>query len=124
MEHYDPLRDPDPAEWEELDESERIDLVMEQHQASGVELPNVTLHATIHVVVENQLVLGEEPVQAAMGRLLRQGLDRHEAVHAIGAVLAGHIHALLGSEASRSDVQRYYGRLKKLTAKRWRKGKW
>ena len=55
---------------------------------------------------------------------MRQGLDRHEAVHAIGAVLLGDIHELLNSERERFDLRRYRSRLNKLTAKKWRKGKY
>lgn len=125
MDYYDPLQNPDPAKWQAIDESERIDLVVEYHQDSEDELPNEMVHASIHVAVENQLALGERPVQETLDRLMRQGLDRHDAIHAIGAVLGGFIHELLcGEQDTAPDMRCYYRRLKKLTAKRWRKGKW
>jgi hypothetical protein len=53
-------------------------------------MPNSSLHAAIHVVVENQVALGGEiPVQETLARLMGEGLSRHEAVHAVGSVLAG-----------------------------------
>lgn len=124
MEQYNPLYAPGPAAWLALSESECIDLSLEHHQKLEVELPNEKLHSTIHVVVENQLALGEEIVQGTLNRLIQQGVDRHEAVHAIGAVLSEYIYDLLSSRAGGQDNRRYYGRLNKLTVKRWRKGKW
>jgi hypothetical protein len=52
-----------------------------------VRLPNAQLHAVIHVVVENQLALGEEVVVETLARLQREGLGRHDGVHAIGSFL-------------------------------------
>ena len=124
MEKYDPLYAPDPVAWLELDESERIGLVEEFHRGAGTELPEPGLHAGIHVVVENQLALGEEPVPATIGKLIRQGLDRHEAIHAVGAIIAEDLFGLMQGEQGQWDAQRYRKRLEKLTAKRWRKGQW
>jgi hypothetical protein len=40
-----------------------------------------------HVVVENQVALGEATsVPEALDRLINEGLDRHDAVHAVGSV--------------------------------------
>jgi hypothetical protein len=125
MESYDPLVAPDPVRWLELDEQERLDLVIDHHRAAGVELPNEKAHASFHVIVENQLALDEESVPATLNRLMRQGLDRHDAVHAIGAVMADHIRVIVSDEKSDpGDHRRYFKRLDKLTAKRWLKGKW
>ncbi|MEQ8694003.1 MAG: DUF1841 family protein [Gammaproteobacteria bacterium] len=123
MESYDPTAGPQPDIWLALDEDHRITLVEEYHSAKGVELPNEMLHASIHVIVENQIALGIESVIGAAARLMRQGLDRHDAIHAIGAVLTEQIHGTLSSETD-FDPGRYESRLKKLTAKRWKKGKW
>ena len=61
---YDPLKGPDPVEWEALDESERIALVLAYHEAVDSDLPNEMIHASIHVTVENQVALGEDtPVE-------------------------------------------------------------
>jgi hypothetical protein len=45
-------------------------------------------HAATHVVVENQAAMGDATaVPATLARLMREGLERHDAVHAIGSVL-------------------------------------
>jgi hypothetical protein len=87
---YDPLEAPDPEEWLELDEQERIDLVREYHRRVGIHLPNEKLHATLHAIVEAQIALKEEtPAGRIAQRLIGEGLDRHDAIlHAIGMVLA------------------------------------
>jgi len=125
MERYDPLELPEPNLWRTLDEDDKLTLVLEHHREAGIDLPNETVHASIHVVVENQIAIPEAPVVEALSRLTRQGLDRHEAVHAIGAVLAVHLNELLRSESDTAeDHRRYFRRLGKLTAKRWEAGKW
>lgn len=124
MDQYDPNQAPNPAEWLELDEGTRIYLVLEHHGNAEDAPPNEHVHASIHVTVENQVAIEEEPVPATLERLTREGLDRHEAVHAIGAVLAENIQALLSAGKGKFDKQHYRDRLNKLTAKRWRKGKW
>src|SRR3954466_13544420 len=86
MEQYDPLVAPAAEEWLELDESERIWLVQDYHRRMRIELPDAQVHAMIHAVVENQIAAGDAlPVQRTMQRLLSEGLDRHDALHAIGA---------------------------------------
>ncbi len=124
MEDYDPLNAPDPDEWQSMDEDERISLVMEHHRESGVELPNERTHTAIHVIVENHIALGDEvPTQAIVERLIREGLDRHDAIHAVGSVLVNFMHELLGGgEAAPNANERYYEELKKLKAAEWLKG--
>ncbi len=124
MDTYDPTRSPEPSAWLRLDETTRIDLVINYHEDAGVELPNENLHAVVHVAVENQVALGKDPVPETLERLTRQGLDRHEAVHAIGAILAEDIFNLLNTKGGTWDPRKYRGRLAKLTAKCWRSGKW
>jgi len=74
--------------------------------------------------VENQLAMAVEPVPATMARLVRQGLTRHDAIHAIGTVLSGDMFEIMQGNAKTWNPRRYDKRLKKLTAKRWRQGKW
>jgi hypothetical protein len=118
---YDPMNAPEPTAWLALDEQERISLVRTHHRASGIELENETLHAAMHVIVENQLAEQDEPVHQTLGRLQSDGLDRHDALHAVGRVLAAHVWKVMsaGTEASASP-EKYYRGLKKLTAKKWR----
>lgn len=125
MEHYDPLRAPDATEWNDLNQDLRRSRVIEHHRQAGIELPDETLHAVIHVVVENQIAEKDGTVVEILEKLMRQGLDRHDAIHAIGSVLAEHIHSLLDQPKSELVSNKpYYTRLRKLTAKRWLKGKW
>ncbi|MBN8436878.1 MAG: hypothetical protein ABTS22_02060, partial [Accumulibacter sp.] len=55
MNRYDPDQTPNPKEWLALDEQIRIGLVEKYHRWARVELPNVTIHAAFHAIVENQL---------------------------------------------------------------------
>jgi hypothetical protein len=59
VEHYDPSQAPSAAEWLSLDEAERIYLVERDHHDEAVGLQNPRLHATIHVMEENQLALDD-----------------------------------------------------------------
>jgi hypothetical protein len=118
---YDPHDPPPFGEWLQLDEQEQADLVAAYHAETEDEAENPTLHAMIHVVVENQLASGDERVTATLDRLTREGLDRHDAVHAIGSVLVNQIwragHAGHEGEVSPGD---YYDELARLTARSWR----
>jgi predicted RNase H-like HicB family nuclease len=120
---YDPERAPDPEWWLALDEHERMHLVEEYHRKTRVRLPNATAHAVFHVIIENQVALGSEiPVAATLTRLMKQGLDRHEALHAIASVLAGHMHALFQENSTLPEDPNvaYYAALAKLTPRSWR----
>jgi len=88
MRTYDPEVGPSSATWLRTDEGERIALVESSHRRRRIRVPRLRLHATIHVVVENQIALGEAAVIDALARLRTEGLTRHEAVHAVGMVLA------------------------------------
>jgi len=121
MDTYDPLVAPDPDEWLSLDEQERLILVEDHHSEAGVELPNEKLHAVLHAIVENQIAEGDGlPVRATLDRLVAEGLDRHEAVHAIAGVLAEFVFSILGDGAAEADgKEKYYRKLEKLTAAEW-----
>jgi Protein of unknown function (DUF1186)/SEC-C motif len=126
---YDPLEDPDPEQWLMMDEQQRIDLVLEYHQVAGISLPNERLHAVLHVVAENQIADDELPVRHKLQQLMSEGLDRHDAIHAIGSVIAGHIYHLMreadedsqtGKTASDRDPnEAYFAELERLTANSW-----
>ncbi|MGI9487692.1 MAG: DUF1841 family protein [Geminicoccaceae bacterium] len=120
MDAYDPLRPPSIDRWTELDESERIDLVLAYHQKQGDELPNPDAHAVVHIIVENQVALADEtPVAAVMERLMQEGLDRHEAIHAIGYVLMGTLHGTAQDDNEADPTSTYYRELMQLTAEKW-----
>ena len=119
---YDPLIFRDPDDWQSMDEHERIMLVMAYHQEAGVKLPNEQVHAVVHVVVENQIAMGDETAaQATMERLVHEGLDRHEAIHAIGSVLVEFMQEVLGDDEPQQVNERYDEELKKLTVAEWLK---
>ena len=107
MDQYDPLVAPDPQEWLDIDESERIALVEEYHRRARVQLPNAQIHATVHTVIENQAALGDEtPVRRALDRLMFEGLDRHDAIHAIGLVFTEHVNEAMKDAERASPTER------------------
>lgn len=118
---YDPLVPPKPDEWHALSELDRIALVKAYHRQAGIDLPNEQIHAVLHTVVESQIAAGQElPVAATMIRLQNEGLDRHEALHAVASVLATHLQAVMQGQRAGSDPNApYYGELYDLTAKGW-----
>ncbi len=120
MEQYDPLASPDATQWNSLDEATRLELVEQYHEETDVPLPNPRLHALIHVVVENQLAEGVPQVTQTLKRLMNEGLDRHDSIHAIGFVLAGQIHSVYSGRFTEADLSKpYYRDLKKLKARTW-----
>ncbi len=125
MGEYDPERGPDPEWWLSLDESERMNLV-QGSQGDDEELQSSRLHAAIHLVVENQIAMGDKTLVAAtLQRLLTEGLGRHDAIHAIGSVVAKRIHqsveydsvAAVGAD---DPNESYYRELCELRAVKWR----
>ena len=122
LERYDPLRAPASQEWLDMGELSRIALVENYHRRAGIRLPNVRLHATFHVIVENQVALGDETPAKTLERLMNAGLDRHEAIHAVASVLSDHINQVLrGSSLSSDPNVPYHAALEKLTIESWRR---
>jgi hypothetical protein len=123
MEHYDPASAPVAEDWLDLDEGERLLLVEAYHRDARVSLPKGArkLHASMHVVVENQLAEDDKPVRRALGRLMKEGLTRHDAVHAIGSIVAEQIYDLLKqNDTPEMSKARYYAAVERLTADTWR----
>ncbi len=118
---YNPLVNPDPAVWLAIDEDLRIVQVQDYHQKKKIPLPNELLHASIHVVVENQIARdAKSPVRTKLQQLQEEGLDRHESIHAIGSVLAENIHQILSAKNIDPTAEAsYLKKLKKLTAESW-----
>jgi len=116
MQHYDPLAAPDLAQWLALDEQERIDLARDYHRGAGIRLPIAAAHAALHVIVETQIALRDAtPARRTAQRLVDDGLDRHDAIHAIGAVLAKFIHDL--PEPGTEPNAAYFAALERLTVR-------
>ena len=123
MKHYDPEIAPDSVEWLEMGEKERIALVEGYHRKQRVELPNIKVHAVLHAVVENQIAEELDSVVQAMDRLMAEGLSRHEALHAIGCVMADHLYEVMNAKDEKyaaSMQSRYDADLNRLTVKEWR----
>ncbi len=121
MKRYDPNVAPDPEGWLALDEAMRLALVADYHRQKRIRVPKQDLHAATHVIVENQAALGDDlPVCRTIERLTGEGLDRHEAVHAVGCVLMEQLSAVMqdGSPAD-FDMPLYSASLEALTAENW-----
>jgi Ser-tRNA(Ala) deacylase AlaX len=93
---YDVSAPPPAEDWLAMDEGERIAAVEDAHRRTGAAVgQNPTAHATIHVVVETRLAVGDEVVVAAYDRCRAAGLDRHTAIHALASVVTRHMMAAL-----------------------------
>jgi hypothetical protein len=117
---YDAHKAPDPGAWLE-DESERIDAVIAYHKR--VKEPvgqDKKLHAIAHVIVESQAAMGDVTLlPATLAWLMREGLDRHDAIQAIASILMGIVFD--AAKSPEVDINAAYGReLAALTAASWR----
>jgi hypothetical protein len=128
IEDYDPLIEPDPDDWLATGEQQRLDVIASYHRREGFDAERIVLHATFHAIVENQIAEGDQlPVRRILRRLMADGLDRHEAVHAIGSVLAVHINELMRQvdspaperQSAHDANARYFSELEHLTADAW-----
>jgi HD superfamily phosphodiesterase len=120
---HDPGRPVDAEEWLALDEDERIEAVRHYHRRKKIRLPNERLHAVTHVIVENQVALGRAfPAESVLLRLIGEGLDRHEAIHAMGSVLSERLFSALTQGEDMGDLEADYEEdIKRLTAQSWRR---
>jgi len=121
-EAYDPETAPDTAEWLDLEEDERISRVSAYHRHAKIKLPNLKIHAALHSVVENQIAGELQTVRETVARLQAEGLNRHDAIHAIGSVLVVRLQALMREGArAQFEVEAYFQDLRSLTAGGWLK---
>jgi hypothetical protein len=119
---YDPMNAPESAEWLAADEGERLLAVQAWHERAPVALPSVRAHAVFHAAVEDQLAEGYTSTVRTLERLTTEGLDRHEAIHAIASVLAQHMHDLMKEMMQSFDNAAYSRDLDALTVKTWQAG--
>jgi hypothetical protein len=121
---YDPEKTPNPKQWLSLDEHERLRLVSDAHLKVQFNSGAETVHSTLHVVIENQLASGAPAVVAqALQRLMKEGLTRHDALHAIASVLAEHVYAAVQPDTAGSAGPlsvAYETAVANLTAEAWR----
>ena len=97
-------------------------LAAAHHRAARIRLPSVETHALFNAVVENQVAEGLDCVVRAMARLMSEGLSRHDALHAIGSVVAEHPYAI--ARKTKDDPKtiqtQYNAAVEQLSAKVWR----
>jgi hypothetical protein len=79
---YDPGTGPDPAAWLSLHEVGRAAEVLRWHEAHDPDVEMIEFHASLQAMVETRIAAGE-PEREALARLVRGGLPRHEALHAL-----------------------------------------
>lgn len=112
---YNPDR-PQP-DWNELAEGEKELIVIQHVEEYESEIEGAMEHARLHVMVENQVAMGDEiPVAATLERLMSEGLSRHESIHAIASAV---IEELMAATDGKRTEEDYYERLSDLTAERW-----
>ena len=124
--HYDPDRAPDPQGWLALDEQERIRRAKKYHAVAGIKVPNAEAHALFHAIVENQIAEGVEPTRRTVDRLRREGLTRHDAIHAVGSVIAQFAYdSMHGESAAAPDEAQSEldSKIEALSAREWRLGR-
>lgn len=122
MASYDPLKPMPMTDWLALDEQERYGAVERFHRNHKPLPPSLPGHVAFHVIVENQLAESLECVCLVLARIMREGLDRHHAIHAVGSVVAKHLNEMLRRQ-SRFDIAAYARDLDRLSADAWLKGK-
>jgi anaerobic glycerol-3-phosphate dehydrogenase len=121
---YNPEEPPNPSDWLQLPERERIRVVATFHMVHRFKSSSTKAHAALHTIVENQAATGFGPTVRALSRLQSQGLTRHEALHAIGSVVSGFMFAAMNgapqtdSHALQSSIN---ARIEALEAESWRK---
>jgi hypothetical protein len=121
---YDPASAPEPAAWLAEPERERMRAVSTFHMVNRLKSSNAKAHAAIHVIVENQIAMGQGPTVRAMARLQSQGLSRHDSVHAVGSVVSSYMFKAMrepGESSPENSQPQINAALERLTAESWRK---
>jgi len=119
---YNPTEHPDAGSWLSLSEADRLAAVERHHKKARIKLPNTRGHAALHVMVENQLAEAYEPTIRAMTRLMHEGLNRHDAIHAISSVVTEYLFEAMNSgrddspEVTKSVIA---AGIERLSAKSW-----
>ncbi|MFH1809069.1 MAG: DUF1841 family protein [Pseudomonadota bacterium] len=119
---YDADRGPDVGLWLALNQADMIAAVEYFHLRQHLRRRSEALrsHAVLHMAIETQVAEGQPPeAQQALRRLQKQGVDRHEAIHALGSVLSSHLGKAL--QTDRFDDEAYAGALAVMDATTWRR---
>lgn len=123
--YYDPARAPNPEEWLALDEQERIRVAKNYHIAERTGGGDAMGHAVFHVAVENQIAQGHGPTCRTVERLQKEGLTRHDAIHAVGSVIAEFAYDSMHRKDNSSGRDRQgelSARIEALSARAWKGG--
>lgn len=119
---YDANHAPSSELWSALDERDKLDRVARYHTAAldpSRHPPSMQRHAGMHVGVENQLASGKPPqVAEALARLIRDGMNRHDALHAVGWVMTEHMKRAVETRKP-IDNDAYLHDLEQLSLQRW-----
>lgn len=91
---YDAEHAPAAARWLAASEDERHAAIIAAHRDAPPG-EGTRLHATAHVVVENQLASGLPEPTAALARLVAAGVERHQAIHALASVVVAEIYGIM-----------------------------
>jgi hypothetical protein len=120
---YDADREPEAEAWLALDEDERLMRIEAYHRLAHIEVSDGPRHAVFHLIVENQIALGDEaPIRRVAARLVSEGLERHEAVHAIASLNTEQVYRAAAADDD-PEISRaaYLAALEELTAESWRR---
>jgi uncharacterized protein YoaH (UPF0181 family) len=116
---YDADRAPDAEAWRAGNEMQLVELVQAYHRARRILLPNERVHAALHVMMENQVAFGAQtPVADAVARLMGEGMSRHDAIHAVGAILSRHMHQATTTNVPISR-EAYFADVRAVTVATW-----
>src|SRR3989337_1358121 len=117
--HSAPDKPVDAAEWLALDEGEQQLVVERYHKRARIRLPSRRVPAIIQAAIETQVGQGHAAASRALERMRAEGLDRHDAVHAVGSVMAKHMFDIM-KHGQTFDEKAYATDLDALSAERWR----
>ncbi|MBN1656744.1 MAG: DUF1841 family protein [Deltaproteobacteria bacterium] len=118
---YDADRAPKKTKWRAVDELDKVLAVDIYHREARPHPAPQTPHhhSIIHVAVEEQILADEPPeVAKAMRRLMREGLSRHDTIHAIGSILYRMV-LREGKEVQEPDIEAYAREVASLSATDW-----
>ncbi|NMC68592.1 MAG: DUF1841 family protein [Myxococcales bacterium] len=122
---YDGETDPDPEAWRKAGDDDNRLAIERHHRRDRPHdpVPSLMAHSVMHLLVENEIAANNPPeTRRALERLRAGGLSRHDAIHAIAAVLAEEMFGML-QRGREPDLARYGRALEALDAESWKAGR-
>jgi hypothetical protein len=120
---YDPAVGADFGSWLDMSEEGTILATKKYHDDHEPMLDkgSAIIHAAMHAVIETQIAMIDPPqVHRTFTKLVDAGLNRHHAIHVVGAVLAEQLYHLM--DLQKSAQYNPYGRsLAELDIAAWKK---